>query len=188
VRDWIAWVGVGFFSALLGALCALWLRAQGLSQRVRARSVRGQRGEERAASLLEAAGYRVVARQVRRSYVVQAGARELRVALIFDFVVEREGRELVAEVKTGAAGTRLEHADTRRQLLEYQLASGASQVLLVDPERERIVEVCFPLWTPEPASAPAPHSTTDSAESPWLWLGLCAVIGSVLWWLMRRHG
>jgi hypothetical protein len=113
----------------------------------RARNLRGRRGEERAVQLLTAAGYAIVARQQRTSYALRSDTNEVRVSLSFDFVVEKDGQTCVAEVKTGALGPQLKHADTRRQLLEYQLASGGSQVLLVDPEREQISQVAFPLPT-----------------------------------------
>ena len=131
----------------------------------RERNARGRRGEERAAELLTAAGYEIVARQQRMSYALREDDKALRVGLSFDFVVEKDGKQCVAEVKTGALGTQLKHADTRRQLLEYQLASGGTEVLLVDPERERISQVSFPLGAPaaeltEESVVVAPTQTT----------------------------
>jgi hypothetical protein len=147
----------------------------------RARNARGRRGEERAALLLTAAGYEIVARQLRTSYALREGTTELRVGLSFDFVVEKDGKQCVAEVKTGALGTELKHAETRRQLLEYQLASGGSEVLLVDPERERICQVSFPLKEPSTELADEPaHGHTQSAW-PLVVCIVLAVLCSYLW-------
>jgi hypothetical protein len=149
--------GLGFG---LGALLMSRLRVRREQVQGRARNARGRRGEERAAKLLVAAGYTIVARQQRASYALVSDSAPLEVGLSFDFVVSKGGRQWVAEVKTGALGTQLKHADTRRQLLEYQLASGETQVLLVDPERERISQVSFPLGALGPlgsAAAPAPR-------------------------------
>lgn len=166
VHDWLLpGLSVAIGGTLLGvalgaALMHSWRvrRERALAQ---ARNARGKRGEARAAALLEAAGYDIVARQRRASYSLSSDGGELRVRLSFDFVVAKDGREWVAEVKTGALGTQLTHADTRRQLLEYQLASGQTQVLLVDPERERISLVSFPLGeTQMPAAARVPRDWT----------------------------
>jgi hypothetical protein len=148
----------------------------------RARNARGRRGEQQAEALLTAAGYAIVARQQRTTYALRSGDDELRVGLSFDFVVEKDGVQCVAEVKTGALGTQLKHADTRRQLLEYQLASGCSSVLLVDPERARISRVAFPLAQPAPEVSVEP---THSAGSWTLWL--CVAMGCALGIYLFAH-
>ncbi|HEX7476296.1 MAG TPA: hypothetical protein VF331_00675 [Polyangiales bacterium] len=61
-----------------------------------------------------------------------------------DLIVERGGEQIIAEVKTGSSAPRLERAETRRQLLEYQLVTGSRCVLLVDADAETITEVAFP--------------------------------------------
>jgi hypothetical protein len=159
------WLGLAISLAIglaLGAWLMDLLRARREQLLARARNARGRRGEERAVQLLTAAGYQILARQQRTSYALRQDDKELRVALAFDFVVEKDGKQCVAEVKTGALGTQLKHAETRRQLLEYQLASGGSQVLLVDPEGERISQVSFPLSTP-PAEVELADAPTQSA-------------------------
>jgi hypothetical protein len=128
----------------LGALLMATLRTRRDQALARERNARGRLGEAQAELLLTAAGYEIVARQQRASYQLRSDDLELRVGLSFDFVVEKAGKQWIAEVKTGALGTQLKHADTRRQLLEYQLASGHAAVLLVDPERARISQVSFP--------------------------------------------
>lgn len=62
-----------------------------------------------------------------------------------DYVVERDGELLVAEVKTGAIATQLSTAATRRQMLEYQVAFGVPGIVLVDMERGTCAEVRFTL-------------------------------------------
>jgi hypothetical protein len=158
-------------SLAIGLAIGAWLmdllRARREQVLARERNARGRRGEELAAQLLTAAGYQIVARQQRASYALLDGDRELRVGLSFDFVVERDGKTCVAEVKTGALGPQLKHAETRRQLLEYQLASGGAEVLLVDPERERISHVSFPLRASvaqaDPVQEPAAEARTQAA-------------------------
>ena len=176
-----------FFSLAIGLALGAWLmdllRTWREGALARERNARGRRGEERAARLLAAAGYQIVARQQRMSYALRQGDKPLRVGLSFDFVVEKDGKQCVAEVKTGALGTQLKHAETRRQLLEYQLASGGSEVLLVDPERERISQVSFPLSGPtaEPAQEPA----AERKQSAWP-LIVCIMISALGLYLWSR--
>jgi len=154
-RDWFILAAALLASFSLGAWLMHRLRLWRDQRLARARNARGRRGEARAAELLLAAGYEILARQQRTSYALRAGDDERRVGLSFDFVVSRDGQRCVAEVKTGALVTQLKHAETRRQLLEYQLASGATQVLLVDPERDRITVVAFPLGDLKRTALPA---------------------------------
>ncbi len=146
---------VALIAGASGLLLGVWLtalvRRTSERRRARAHNERGQRAERDAERLLEAEGYTIVSRQLRTAYDIQLGDGPQEVPLIIDFVVERRGERLAAEVKSGIAATRLEHAETRRQLLEYQLALGCSRTLLVDPERARIVEVSFPI--PRPSGA-----------------------------------
>jgi hypothetical protein len=166
----------------LGAWLVVWLHGRRGRREGVARNLRGKRGEERAAALLEEAGYRILERQRRSAYRVRVDAAELDVGVSFDFVVLRDGRELIAEVKTGTLVTRLRHAETRRQLLEYQLVSGREAVLLVDPERACITEVSFPLpntlGTPE-----ASLSLTQPRDwAMWAWVLALAIGATALWY------
>lgn len=137
----------------LGAWLALVVRSTRETWRARAHNARGRRAEQAASKLLESRSYRIVARQDRKSYLVRQGETDQKVDLIIDFVVEKDGERFAAEVKSGGAAAGIERADTRRQLLEYQLALGCKRVLLVDPERDLITTLAFPI--PRPATAPA---------------------------------
>jgi hypothetical protein len=165
----------GLIAVALLALLAGWLLARSSARwcaraRGRAHNLRGQRGEEAAEALLHRNGYVTIARQVRASYLVELDDRPVSVDLCADFIVERGGRRLVAEVKTGRRAPRFEYADTRRQLLEYQLGFGVDSVLLIEIERERLREVRFPV------RARAARGTRLS----WLWL-LAGAAGCAYW-------
>lgn len=174
-------IGVALLLGIVvGALLMAALRTRRGQTLARERNTRGKLGEDQAALLLTAAGYEIVARQHRASYLLQSDAAQHRVGLSFDFVVEKDGKQWIAEVKTGALGTQLKHADTRRQLLEYQLASGQDAVLLVDPERARITQVSFPFGARANVELPAPeqHSVSSGARvSGWL---VCVALACAL--------
>lgn len=105
---------------------------------------RGQRaadGEQGASGLLERAGYAVLERQVRGSWTVRADGNPVTFGLRADYLVAREGRRYIAEVKTGRLAPRLSHGPTRRQLLEYSAAFDVHGVILVDADAETVTHV-----------------------------------------------
>jgi hypothetical protein len=134
--------------AIIGAVVALWLAAlvrrwRG-SWRARRRAVRAGAGEDRAADLLEAAGFTIVARQARIAWAPLVDGKPCTMELRADYLVAARGERLVAEVKTGEEAPSIQTAATRRQLLEYSIAFGVDGVLLVCPERGAIHRVEFP--------------------------------------------
>lgn len=130
--------------ALALVLLGVWLAGRWSSARSRDRNVLARRGECEAESLLERAGYRVVGRQVTARWCLAIDGREVQVAVRADLVVQRAGQRFVAEVKTGERAPDPRLPATRRQLLEYCLAFGASQVLLVDVPSRCVHVVSFP--------------------------------------------
>jgi hypothetical protein len=136
------------FVAVAAAVVALWLAAivrrwRG-SLRARRRAARAGAGEDRAGSLLVAAGFRIVARQARVEWVPLVDGEPFATELRADYLVEADGELFVAEVKTGDEAPSLATAATRRQLLEYSIAFAVDGVLLVCPERDEIKRVEFP--------------------------------------------
>ncbi len=133
---------------LLALLAAAWfaLRMQQFLQRRRRRrrSADAQDAERRAAQLLHESGFEILARQAPRRWTVLFDDHVQRLQLRVDYLTRRGGRLYVADAKCGQLATSWNHAATRRQLLEYLLAYQADGALLVDMERERIIEVRFP--------------------------------------------
>ena len=102
-----------------------------------ARSLRAVDGEAGAFALLEREGYAVLERQVPGSWTVRADGEPVTFGLRADYLVAREGRRYIAEVKTGRLAPRLSHGPTRRQLLEYSAAFDVHGVILVDADVQR---------------------------------------------------
>jgi hypothetical protein len=102
------------------------------------------RGEEAAEFLLEEAGYEIVERQLGLTWEIDCDGEPMQFLLRADLLVERDGAQYIAEVKTGEYAPSLANASTRRQMLEYSIAFDSPVVLLVDIERETILEVEFP--------------------------------------------
>lgn len=140
------------------ALALLWAIAIAIGRwRVaaarRRRFVRAREGEREAAGLLEAGGFAIEGAQVATHYDAIVDGDATRIELRADYVVTRQGRRYVAEVKTGRVAPRIETASTRRQLLEYRHAFDVDGVLLVDADARRIHLVELP-----PARPSVPRS------------------------------
>ncbi len=153
----MVWVGLAALAAFVALVQTVrivggrWLRRRTL----RVRFERAAQGEHRAEPLLRAAGYEILGRQVQGSWTLHADGEPIAVALRADLLVSKGGRRYVAEVKTGRLAPRLDHAPTRRQLLEYRVAFDVDGVLLVDAEANRIIEV--DLDATRPSSPPRPR-------------------------------
>jgi hypothetical protein len=106
-----------------------------------ARSLRAVDGELGAFALLEREGYAVQGRQVPGSWTVRADGEPVTFGLRADYLVARQGRRYIAEVKTGRLAPRLSHGPTRRQLLEYSAAFDVHGVILVDADLQTITHV-----------------------------------------------
>ncbi len=130
--------------ALALVMLGVWLARRMAGTRSRDRNDVAQRGEVEAERLLERAGYTIVARQVSARWCLSIDGRNVDVGVRADLVVERHGQRFVAEVKTGEHAPDPRLPATRRQLLEYCLAFGAPQVLLVDVPSRRVHVVSFP--------------------------------------------
>jgi hypothetical protein len=69
----------------------------------------------------------------------------VRASVRADLLVQRDGALFVAEVKTGSRAPDPSFPATRRQLLEYLMVFEPDGLLLVDMEREAVMEVEFPV-------------------------------------------
>ncbi len=144
---WII-VGCAALLALVQTLRLAGLRAApGI--RLRASALRGAVGERSAAGLLSRAGYAIEATQASAQFAIAVDGLDVDVEVRADYLVSRAGRSFVAEVKTGAIAPSVDHAPTRRQLLEYSHAFGVDGVLLVDGETGSVREIEFP-WRKPP--------------------------------------
>ena len=151
--------------ALVQALVVAF-RAWSRRRKILLRVARAGIGELRARGYLGDLGFKILGSQVATSYPVLIDDAEVTISLRADYLVERNGRRYVVEVKTGKVAPRIDTAATRRQLLEYRVAFDVDGVLLVDAEAEKIHSVTFPL-----SNAPA-----ESHRGAWGWLALAAAV------------
>ena len=98
--------------------------------------------EKKAMDLLEVQGYRVIEVQPRRNITYNLNGQKKRAYVKADFLVRRNFKKIICEVKTGEK-TRITQAIIRRQLFDYYYAYGVSEVILIDMEKNRIDRITF---------------------------------------------
>lgn len=136
---------IGLLAALALLLALGWWRAsRRWSRASRARNRRAQVGEAEAIALLEDEGYEVLETQRAASWTIEVDGEPVEVRVRADLWVERDGRQYIAEVKTGGQAPDPTYPPTRRQLLEYQMVFEPDGLLLVNPETGTITEIAFP--------------------------------------------
>lgn len=99
----------------------------------------GLNGELKAKKFMEQNGYKVLEYQPEISYEILIDDESHIFKLKPDYIVSKNGKIFVAEVKTGDYAPSVFSKDTRRQLLEYYIASNYDGVILVNME-ERIIQ------------------------------------------------
>ncbi len=154
-----------FMAAVAGWRISSWYR----SYCARRRMSRGQALEKKAGALLQSKGYRLVGYQHPVSYEMQVDGRTVTVSLKIDFIVSKNGKTYIAEVKSGKLAPDIKTSATRRQLLEYSLVARTDGTLLVDMESREIAEIVFP-WA----------GTAATGGIHWLlWALIAALMGYI---------
>ena len=103
---------------------------------------RGKKGERNSIYLLEMNGYKVLDEQIKLNgyFFIDDELKEF--DLRPDLLVEKDGIQYIAEIKTGEVANP-SNRNTRRQLHEYSYYSNQEIVLLVDPIRKSIKRLSF---------------------------------------------
>ncbi|MCK5816352.1 MAG: hypothetical protein KAH07_10460 [Flavobacteriaceae bacterium] len=104
---------------------------------------RGNQLETEARYFLKKKGYRIISEQEihHHKYLVNGEKRESK--LILDYVVKRNGKKYIVEVKSGKSAISLKDKNSRRQLLEYDFVIENDGVFLLDMENKNMQLVEF---------------------------------------------
>ena len=108
------------------------------SKRIR----RGKRGEGDAIELLKKHGYRIFQSQVTLPGHLYVDDDRLEFDVRPDYLVERDGVQYLAEVKTGDAA-KIGNRSTRRQWLEYTRLGRTNMAVLVDATTGTVRKIRF---------------------------------------------
>ena len=103
---------------------------------------RGKKGEMTAIKLLEKKGFKILNEQINLNGYFFINGNLKKFDLRPDLLVEKNGVEYIAEIKTGEVADP-SNINTRRQLHEYSYYGNQDVVLLVDPLKKSINELSF---------------------------------------------
>jgi Holliday junction resolvase-like predicted endonuclease len=136
---------------------------------------KGREGETAAIELLKGEGYRVIDAQVTRKAVIYVDDEPREATVRADFLVRKQGRTYVVEVKTGAVASDPAASATRRQLLEYAHVYRCDGLLFADMERGKLHTIRFD--APQRALAPSSWRALGAALAIGFALGLVTAVG-----------
>ena len=112
-------------------------------QKQKKRFERGNKLEVLAQSFLEKKGYRIVDEQKTYNHNYEVNGENRSSKLIVDYLVTKNGKKYVVEVKSGKSAISLKDKNSRRQLLEYDFVIENDGVVLLDMENENMQFVKF---------------------------------------------
>ena len=108
---------------------------------------RGYTKEKEAAKFLKRKGYSILEHSKTYSYTLKFDGKSKLVYVEIDYLVKKNGKTYIVEVKSGNQAPNISNRSTRRQILEYSLFIPNDGILLLDMEKEVINEVVFPVRT-----------------------------------------
>lgn len=112
------------------------------SIRIKRMLANAKKAEKDAIYLLKQHGYEIIGIQVKKNIVTYINGRANPGYVKVDFIVKKNRKKYIVEVKTGQQ-TRATQSLVRRQLLEYFLVFNPYGVLLLDMERKKIQTIEF---------------------------------------------
>ncbi len=160
---------LGIAAFVLGLVLATAWHRRNRSRRASSRAQSGLHAEEDAARLLEEHGYRILEHPYSLSAHILVNGERRESSLRADYLVVKKGIRFLVEVKSTARAADPTLPETRRQLLEYALAT-PHPVLLVDMDRQDILRVGF-------------DYERSAWVSSWWFFGLGVGVGALALWL-----
>ena len=112
------------------------------SKRAVKRALISKTAENKAEKWLKHNGFLIIDKQQSKPLIIKAGAITHRYLIRIDFLVKKNGRTYVVEVKSGSQN-KITNRETRRQLLEYFLAYQPYGIILFDMETKQFSEIKF---------------------------------------------
>ena len=134
MNAYIALIGFssGIAGAVLGFIIFYFFSRTMLSLKMSKRVELSQISQEEAEGLLKKRGFKIVDKQKRADIVTYIDGKPNLGYVQADFIVERNGKKYVAEVKAGEMVSDPNEPSTRRQMLEYKFAYKPFGLLLVN--------------------------------------------------------
>lgn len=112
-------------------------------RRIRKRFERGNKLELQAKSFLKSKGYTIVDYQSTYQHKYREDGEVMCAEIQPDYIVKKNGKKYIVEVKSGNQAISARNKSTRRQLLEYDYAVENDGVFLLDMENRQLKLVQF---------------------------------------------
>jgi hypothetical protein len=100
--------------------------------------------EEKAADFLIKHNYSINSHHQKFEYSLIDNNQKIKINLESDYIVTKNNKTYLVEVKSGDNTANIQYAPTRRQILEYFFATNFDGYLLLDMNKEEIHEIEFP--------------------------------------------
>jgi hypothetical protein len=159
---------------LIGLLLFYFLNRRLISSAARTRVETAKYSEAEAEKLLVKQGFTILEKQKRTPLIVWVDGKSHLSYVLADFLVQKDKKTYVVEVKTGQAADPTEPA-TRRQLLEYEYVYRPDGLLLLDMNLGELHEVDFEL----------PRAERENFLAIFLPLFIILIIIGIIWLLIQ---
>ena len=103
---------------------------------------KGKKAEQKAIKLLKKNGYKIESFQTTAKGKLLQDNEIINFFIRPDLIVSKNKKKFIAEVKSGKAAS-IEEINTRRQLLEYAKVFNTKDLILIDPEKNKIKKIEF---------------------------------------------
>lgn len=129
--------------ALSVLLIKAWWKKTSDQMRISESFENGLQKEREAAKLLIKWGYTIIAEQKKYFHNFSFGGEHISIPVVIDYLVEKDNKQFVIEVKSGSKAIDIKDKHTRRQILEYFHAVKADGFYLLNMERKEMKKVIF---------------------------------------------
>ncbi len=141
--DWKTVILLGLIVLLLFVILILKLKEAYKQRVIKKRFQRGNKLEAQARMFLLDQGYSILEEQSPYMHEFYVNGEKRSVKLILDYVVRKNGKKYIVEVKSGNSAISLSNPNSRRQLLEYDFVIKNDGVFLLDMENKNMQLVTF---------------------------------------------
>lgn len=139
----IVYILIGVIVFLIVVLLRIWWKNTSQKLEQNERFERGTLKEQEAKHLLIKWGYTIVAEQKRYFHRFKYGADDIAIPIVIDYLVSKNDKTYMVEVKSGKSAINIYNSDTRRQLLEYYHVVEADGFYLLNMEKKEMKKVVF---------------------------------------------
>lgn len=107
---------------------------------------RGAKLEKRGRDFLIKQGFKVEHEQYLAHHTLYVDNKKESIGIIPDYIVSKDGKTYIVDVKTGHSAISIKDKSTRRQLLEYDHAIPNDGIYILDMENLQLKRIAFQSW------------------------------------------